>query len=372
VVLPFLPAGELTRYVLLTSVAVLAGRLVLVGLDVELPLLVRGRASEALRFLPLVRIAWLVLPITGAVWALASISAASAAFLAASTAATLLVGGLARTVSPGDFERLQTLPWVLFGIVAAGGWLEGADEFVMLRAGCQLVAQFAVVARLRARAGDSVAQEEPLAPTMIRAFRRSWLKLLSNLGMIGMLRGLVIWPSAFIPAATLDPVAFAVACGEALWQFGMVFGHRRYARFARELGSGRRPDPATVKWAAVVHFGILGAAAVGCVQIAASWPGLPFGLDPVAASWAAVYYALLCSYGLMRFLAWALGGRDASVVVSQLALVVTLGSVVLTLPPSAWFPAAAAAAALLVLWTARSVRDAAVPAAGSAEERAAS
>ncbi|MBT77585.1 MAG: hypothetical protein CL798_05295, partial [Chromatiales bacterium] len=60
-VLPFLPSGELARYLFITSVAVLCGRVLLLGLDGELPLVVRGEIGRARAFFPLILVGWCLL-----------------------------------------------------------------------------------------------------------------------------------------------------------------------------------------------------------------------------------------------------------------------------------------------------------------------
>ncbi|MGI9258388.1 MAG: hypothetical protein ACR2QQ_06110 [Gammaproteobacteria bacterium] len=347
-VMPFLPSGELASYVFATSIAVLVARLLLLGLDDELPLVVRADYARAKQLFPIVVFVWMLLPlIVGA--GVVSGSWLPYALLLGTTGATgLYLSGVVRTLSPADFERLQNLQWVLFGLLAVTQLFSTAESLIVLRSVCALSTQLLIVFKQRLFSLPSWQSMSKLLAELWDNAQHSWYKLASNLSLVGAMRGYILWPAALATGPRLDTVAFAVACGEALWQMGMVFAHRRYARFS-ELRDAVVGEGRSVIASAFVLVG-----AFSLVVLLGIWAVEYLGLFPSAHSSrmvaeAALFYIFLAGFCLLRFLLWSLRKFEWTVIGILIAIISVQGAIVYFFEPDKWFPIATVACMLALM-----------------------
>ncbi len=341
-VLPFLPSGELASYVFATSIAVLVARLLLLGLDDELPLVVRADYSRAKQLFPIVLIFWMLLPlIVGA--GIFSGSWLPYAVLLGTTGATgLYVSGVVRTLSPADFERLQNLQWILFGLLAVTHLFSTAESLIVLRSACAVSTQLLIVFKQRLFSIPSWSSMSKLLAELWSSAQHSWYKLASNLSLVGAMRGYILWPAVLSSGPRLDTVAFAVACGEALWQMGMVFAHRRYARFS-EVRDAVVSEGKSVIASAFVLVGALSLVVLSGIFGVEYLGWFPSAHSSRMVAEAALFYILLAGFCLLRFLLWSVRRFEWTVIGILVAIISVQGAIVYSLEPDYWFPGATVA-----------------------------
>ncbi|MBX3467218.1 MAG: hypothetical protein KF878_10020 [Planctomycetes bacterium] len=336
-VLPGLAPGEVTRYLLLTTAATLLGRLLCLGLDDELPLVVRGDVATA-RSLHRVSLYPLLggVALGGAALAAGAGSSDALAVVCAALvlAGTLVLIGLLRTLSPALYEWVINAPPVLLlGGAACMPAIDG-QGLVLLGAGAQ-----ALVA-LGAGVAAGLLQRRPAAPAVALRSRLSGgvHKLAASLLLIAQVRALGWLPSAVGDAAA-DALTYAVLVGEAGLQLANVAVQRHYGAYARGEGSPRlAARRGATAWAALAAAAAL---LVGLPLPAVSW------LDPAAAAWALVAAGALAATLEVRYFCWSRGldARPHLGLQAAWLLVVTL--VVVALPAPRWPAAAAAGTSLL-------------------------
>lgn len=346
-VLPFLPSGELARYLFITSIAVLCGRILLLGLDSELPLVVRGEVCRARSFFPVIMIGWsslILIALVGAGykngnWFL------YASLLGLASAIGLYLGGVIRTISPAGFEKLQNLPWIIFGIATLSGRYSTAENLTVLRVVCLVAAQVLIVLMLRVYGKFSVSGMLRLFMQLQRSIGKGWSKLISNLTLIGIMRGFILWPAILPVAPVMDDMAFAVACGEALWQLGMVFAHRRYVHYSLDPGLSSLQGSGAVSSSVVMVIAFI------CVTLATIGLANVFSVFPKAqSSWlvsqAAIFYPMLCGYCVLRFLLWSIRRYEWLIISIQVGIIILQGIFIFFMDPIYWMSASAIAALL--------------------------
>jgi len=248
----------------------------------------------------------------------------------------LVLGGLIHSLSPAKFERLLYLPWLLFGVFAITQLFTDAGELVLLRSLTLLAAQIVILWQCGLIVSPRLIGFPALFRTIKRAFRNSWSKLASNVSMIAILRGFIIWPGLFFSLEDLDKIAFAVACGEALWQLGMVFGNREYARYAVE---------AVVPSEVVKTIAVLAGMLCGFAWLAI-WTATEIGIFPASQSpnllvVAALFYAVLCGYSSLRFLLWSQRRFETGIFYLQTLIISGQVALVVLVDPPLWFGFAA-------------------------------
>ncbi len=343
-VLPFLPSGELARYLFITSVAVLCGRVLLLGLDGELPLVVRGEIGRARAFFPLILVGWCLLSLIALTgtgfeygrWFL------FAGLLGLASAIGLYLGGIIRTISPADFERLQNVPWIIFGVATLSGKFTSAADLTVLRVVCLVAAQVFIVFKLRVYGLLSVTGMLQLFMQLRGSLGKGWDKLISNLTLVGIMRGFILWPAILPVAPVMDDLAFAVACGEALWQLGMVFAHRRYAHYSTGSDKNAEQGRGAVSSSVVLVIILVGASLV-VIGLANAIAIFPKSQSVWLVSQAAVFYPMLCGYCVLRFLLWSIRKHEWLIIAVQVGIIILQGILVFFVDSVYWMSAAAIA-----------------------------
>jgi hypothetical protein len=186
----------------------------------------------------------------------------------------------------------------------------------------------------------------PLTALWKMALHQGSSRLLSNLFLLGFMRGLVLWPVWIGLAANLDEVAFAIAIGGVVSQFGLIPANRAYSRWCRS-NPHHRSD-----WKKAIYSGLvlgLGLAAVCLLGLAAvNWLGL---LPPQVQTLplliqALVFFALMPAFRFLRYLAWSRGLLGGWIAALTGVMFIITGAIVWFVPVAYWFISAAFVLAL--------------------------
>ena len=328
VVFPKLSEGSLGEYVFITTVSMIVGRSLVVGFDVQLPLLIRGRMDEARRWL----VAYAAILITCIVAAVTSVFIAdqkSAIFvLTACYAGHALLSGIVRSVNPASLELLGNLHTILFAVLVTLPFYFDGTSLAYLAAIGLLLAQVVVLLYMGGRFSRWPDSRARLAEVGV-AVRAGASKLVSNLTLALALRGIVIWPVFLAGEATSDTVGFAVGLGEGLWQLGMILVNRSYARFCGSASNRRAVLIETMSRSAlfVSMFAVAGFLIASNGDIIFEWLGT---LDWIVVGYLVTMYGMICCLHLIRYAAWSQGHRAIPLVV-MIALWVVWQAIVVVL-----------------------------------------
>lgn len=348
-ILPSFPAGEVTRYLLLTTAATLAGRLAALGLDDELPLVVRGDRGVArglgwLSGWPLVAAGLLGGAALVVGHGLAGTALVVGSGALAMTSMVLLLG-LVRTLSPALSERLANLPPLL--VLAAAFATPGLDaaRLVLLWAAAQAVC----VVGTALAAGLLARERLPTSALDLRVRLRSGTaKLASTLLLVLQMRALG-WAPAALGRPPDDALSLAVLVGEAGLQLGNVVALRHYADYARGEGTAalavRR---ALAGWLALAGAGAA-VAALLALGAGALLPGRASALDLRGLPWALAQAGALLATVEARYFLWSRGAPAGPQLATQALWLTAVGGVVLAAPPQSWLVATTAATSLVAV-----------------------
>lgn len=345
-VLPFMLPGELAAYMFATTIALLAARMLLLGIDLEIPLKIAGSLTEARKFASGLWVNWLLTIAAAALAFTAGGELWVTAFLTLTLASNLLLGGMVRTISPASFEQLTNIPMLIFAAAAISLQLEISNALLLTRAIAGLFVQTIIAARQQVIAKPSAEGCRFIAGELRQSLRAGWRKLLSNLSSRGLLRSFVLWPKAIQSVGLSDAIAFAVAIGEAVYQLGMVFANRRYAALANTVVVQRSELRLTFKLGASLTLVL---SLIGCagVFILTRFQWLPDDSNPYVLIQAMLFYAAMCIFSLAQFVAWTLRTHDWTAIISQLLLFLAIGVVILTFSETLWFALGTAGALLI-------------------------
>jgi hypothetical protein len=137
--------------------------------------------------------------------------------------ATFYFIGILRSYDPKYYELLTEIPWPLFVSISYIYELNSVNQFVMVFFGsyfsCHLLVYY--------KTNLGVYSKRDLS-NVIATFLKGRSKIVSNILLIFLLRGLVIW-SGFLGMQKDDSLAIAIAIGESFWQLCMVFVYRNYS-----------------------------------------------------------------------------------------------------------------------------------------------
>jgi hypothetical protein len=353
-VVPILGAGELAGYMYINSTALILSTIAILGLNEELPRVIAGNLGIARGyfkwFVSLNTVATLLLIVT-----LLLPSNALAILLFAFTAlAGRFLNGVVRSLNPAVFEQIQNVPWVLFLICAATLRLDNAVELIIARSASMCLVQwyaFRVISRSKRQASS---WEPTSLPAIIRrGLSRGISKLGANLLLLGVVRGPVILPVWLGLGGNLDTVAFAVAVGEMIVQFGIIPVNRAYAKWCRSIPTAHQDWVQTVTTclALVVGLSAVSLLAVFILGFAEFWPSNIASSNML--SQASVFYSLVVAFYLVRYLVWSRGILEYEVILlSALMFIATVG-IVLTIDMQFWFLSLALVFAITISMLAR-------------------
>ena len=278
-----------------TTIALLASRALLLGLDLELPLAIRGDEERAKVYAPGITIGWLATLFAGVWFLCARDLAAATALLTCSLVSNLFLGGTVRTLLPHSFERLINIPMLLFTAAAIVLQTETAVVLLCLRSIAALMVQVPIAVHHNVVVAPSVHRLHAIVSALREAIKSGWRKLISSLSMKSALRGFILWPKAAQSLALSDSIAFAVAVGDAVYQLGMVFANRRYALLSKQDSITANEIRATGGSGLVLSLIII-AAGIIAVYAANAFELIPALTTPMILNQAIIFYSLLCLF----------------------------------------------------------------------------
>ncbi len=337
VVCPSLPDGELGRFVFFSTTALMASRLMAVGLEDELPLYVKGKREVAQAWVPLYSGVALLALVAALFYVLSGELIFAVACLSLGYGAHSLLGGLVRSVDVRSYELLANCHWPVFFLMALWPTQWQADRLLILMWASLLFAQIIAVRKAALALRIGYRRLSDGARQLWPAIRAGRFKLASNLAMLGSMRALIVWPTLFKKTDGLDAIAFALSLGEAVWQLGMVLVNRRYARYCRQAGDRERNkrDSILVSWILLAVFAVLSLV----IMLATPW--LPDVIeDGRLVGMFIVFFGMMAGQNLLRYYVWSTGIFGwilFSLLVLQFLLI---GLIVLSLDQILWLPLA--------------------------------
>lgn len=345
-----LAPGELTQYVFITSVAVIAARILGVGLEEHFPLLVAGNKTTLQGFLPIVNVLVLIQALLAACILLFGLTLLTPVLLTTCYITTSFLAGLIRTVRVTGSERLRDLHWFAFGLLALLPVSWTANNLVLLMCACLMMVHWIEI-HLNHGSGISHAwvwsQINNVFTSLAEPIKQSWRKLVAGAMLLLMVRGIILWPKALGFEGILDDIAYALLLGEAFWQTAMIVVYRRFAFYCAFEGAFKR-----ILKDAVINVAVLcGYAGLACsvavalammnVEIAgfSNWP---------AVAWMIIFFGALSGYLLIRYLIWVHRDFDWRLTGFEITLVAAQGVIVTMLAQGYW-PMGLAISALILL-----------------------
>lgn len=260
-VAPHLPPGEFSSYVFLSTVALLAARLLSCGMSDQLVIELRGSRAEAARYTLAFRALFGV-----AILFFVATAFASGAWRAVALSIALVGGsmleGLLRACAPSQYERLTNLAPMLF----LGGCLAvspvTSSGLVTLFVFSTLLSQ--VVTGVASKLGFIGQPESSMVglQDLIRLARRGFGKMVAEFTLLANIRAVLIWPKIISGKLASDSLAFAITIAEAVSTLPMVVVNRNYARFA----ASPAPTPAP-RWSPILAIVFMAVAALGTFLI---------------------------------------------------------------------------------------------------------
>lgn len=346
-VIPVLLAGELTVYIYINSIALIIAIVAIVGMNDELPRIISGDAGKArgyFRSSIVLNIVVMLLLLAMFVWPSVPLGIA---LFGVATIASRFLGGIVRSVDPAVYERLQNLPWVLFIVSAVVLRLDNAFDLLIARAASTvLVTWYCLFALGRQTPDGAKTAPLPLPALFRRALSHGITKLLSNLSLLGISRAPVLLPVWLAMDADLDPVAFAVAVGEIVVQFGLIPANRAYAAWCRQ------PPTKLRDWYHAITLSLLLAAALAGLSIVILLIANAVQMLPEQApgnamlTQALVLYALVSAFYSLRYLVWARGVLEYRIVLLSLGMLAGCAVAILWVDIRIWFAACAGVAVI--------------------------
>lgn len=344
-VVPVLQSGELTVYIYISSIALIIAIIAIVGMNDELPRIISGDAGIARSFFrSCIGLNVVVMLLLAAMFVWPSVPLGIALFGFA-TIASRYVGGVVRSVDPAAYERLQNLPWVLFIIGAVALRLDNAFDLLLARAAATVLVTWYCLFALGSQTKDGT-KATPIALSTLfrRALSHGTTKLLSNLSLLGISRAPVLLPVWLAVEADLDPVAFAVAVGEIVVQFGLIPANRAYAAWCRQ------PPVKLRDWYYAITLSLLLAAGLAGLSIVILMIASALQMLPEQApgntmlAQALVFYALVSAFYSLRYLIWARGVLERRIVLLSAGMLAGCAVAIVYVDIGVWFAACAAVA----------------------------
>lgn len=354
-VIPILPEGELAIYVFVSSTAVIVATISILGLDEELPRIVAGDFNKARAyFLWFFALSFLALLALVATIVYPSVFLAVVLF-----SITILAGrylqGLVRSIDAAIQERLQNLPWVLFMAVVLVLRLDRAFDLIVVMTIAMGVVQWYGFSLVKMRQGGrkvSADSRVSLFSVIGLGLSHGISRLSSNLFLLGFIRGPILWPVWLGIDVQLDQIAFAIAVGEVVSQFGQIPVNRAYARWCRSTPVERRA------WRSAISSGVILGAALATISIVTlaivalfNWLPPQVQSSSILAQ-GLVFYSLVPAFRLLRYILWSRGILGLWISGVTFSMFVVGGIIILAFAIDYWF--LASVVVLIAAWVAMS------------------
>jgi len=337
-VIPRLPAGVLSGYMFASSIAVMGATALMLGLDEELPRVIRGSMASARAYIRwfflLSALAFVGLLILAAI---PSLNLAILVFLLA-VAAGRILGGIIRSLDPRINEQIQNLPWVIFIAIVVTFQLDQTVPLIAVMSASMLAVQY-VGAYLVLKRDNTSASLEPVSlMALIRhGLEHGWSRLASNLLLSSVMRSAIIWPVWFGYTGNLDQVAFAIAVGEIVAQFGRIPANQAYSRWCRVPPMRRIDWREAIISSLLLSIGLFAVSSAGIVALdLLGW--LPKQAENIELQIQALLLSsTIPAFRMVRYLLWSRGILANWIALLSAAMAILAAGVIYLLDASQWF-----------------------------------
>lgn len=330
---PRMPGGEFAKFLFWQSAGLLSARALAFGMLDELPVRVRGKAEESLKFWPLIR----TLQCVSLVMLLFAWSSDSPLLAGMSLVPIWVTGaimeGVIRTLSPVWSERALNWPWLLFVALLVLGGTGTSVHTLHLYATALLASQLSI--SFLAKPKGRLQEPLRLIPAgMISVIRHGSVKMVSDFTLIANQRAPVLLPALLAGALQSDRISFALAIADAVASLFMVIVNRNYILYCQHDVKARSVLLSVA--IIVTSMALVGAGAVLAGSVAPTlWPK---ALLPMDLFWTCLFFGAITAYQDARYYYWARNdGVYASIVVQLMALLAQAG-IILMLPSDYWLP----------------------------------
>jgi len=337
-VIPRLPAGVLSEYMFISSMAVIGATALMLGLDEELPRVIRGSVATArayLRWYSVLNVMGIIGLVTLATNA--SVYLAIVALLLALAAGKIL-GGIIRSIDPRINEQIQNLPWVSFIAIVIIFRIDETVTLIAVMAASFLAVQYLGAYLVLKRDNHSAAVE----PVALRALIRHGLehgssRLVSNVFLSTVIRSAIIWPVWFGYSGNLDQIAFAIAIGEIVAQFGRIPANQAYSRWCRNPPMLRSDWRGAILSSLILSVGLFVASSIGILLLdILGW--LPRQASNIELQMQALLLSsTIPAFRLMRYLLWSRGILANWIALLTVAMAILAALAIYSLDDTQWF-----------------------------------
>ncbi len=348
-IVPTLVQGELGIYIYISSTALIVATIGILGLNEELPRIVAGDISRAASYFTWFYILAVMLVVSLVVMVIYPGTLTGVVLLSLTLLTNRFLGGLIRSVDVAIHERQQNLPWVIFICIALILQIDTAFDLILIMSIAIIMVQWWSFISIRlvfhGDANDDIAS---LSNIVRQVLSNGAEKLISNLFVMGALRGPVLWPVWLGMGVNLDQLAFAVSLGEVVTQFGSIPVNRAYSRWCNFIPMHYK------EWLNTLYGGMLLWVLLASVSVMAIFFAQYFDFLPKQAPdmglfiSAMIFYSLVPAFRLLRYLLWSRGILGIYVVIASFILFGISALIVFSLPVDYWF--IASASLLLIVW----------------------
>lgn len=348
-VAPRLLGGELATYVLLSSIAVLAGRALSLGLEEQLPIRIAGNRPAAGTFSKFAEYLVALELLLALTFIVSGSQLVVTALLTACYVTTSFMAGLLRTVRIEGSERLRDMHWIIFGLLALTPVPWTATQMLALMCASLMGVQgFEIWCNRRSALRSSPPFSQVIADVFGQSLL-SWRKLFAGVALLAIVRGIILWPNMLVIGADLDQIAYALLLGEAFWQTTMVVVHRRYALYCVKGATDSQWMIRDVAGIILTIYAYAATVAVGLMLVSTLSDFSLSGFDDWnQVSFMVIFFASLSNYILLRYVVWVIRDFDWRFFAFELGFFLAQGIIVAIMPLALWQRSFALASIFLV------------------------
>ncbi|MCB1521830.1 MAG: hypothetical protein KDJ37_14830 [Hyphomicrobiaceae bacterium] len=333
-IVPMLPDQVYAQYLFLFTMALIVARVLSLGAEEHLPIMVGRDQGLAESYMPL----FVISSVAAVVAAGAHIATGEIYLIIAAVVAQLaagwVLGGLVRSHAPHVFERLLNLPVVIF-VAACFVWPPTSlSQLFLYYFATGLLVQLAIAANAGAFRRGRFDRMTTAIPALLNSLLPGLAKTTSNILVVMNSRAPVVLPGLMLGVVVSDATALAVSIAEAVWQIGMVISMRNYAAYCRgEAGLRRMKITCAASFTALVLLAI----PLLLIPLPISIPKI----DGPMIGWALILMGALLVLMEARYYVWAQRKGTVEVLAIQAALIAGDAAIVWLLDQHQWLPAMA-------------------------------
>jgi hypothetical protein len=337
-VIPKLQPGVLADYVFANSVSILGATLLVLGLDEELPRVIGGNKAKASAYMR-----WFyVLSAAGLVGisillAFPGKNLAILAMLLTVTAGRILTG-IIRSINPRVNEHIQNLPWAIFiAAVVVFDLSRSVEIIAAMTLSMALFQYWGVILVLKEGYKSIEVAPVPLLALVRHGLSHGLSRLASNFCLLGLVRGPILWPVWFRLTENLDSIAFAIAIGEVVAQFGRIPANHAYARWCRDVPLLRSDWAGAVVSSLLLSIGLFVLSSVGFTILwELGWlPAQARNIDLQIQ--ALLLSSTVPGFRMLRYLLWSRGVMGAWIAILTFSMLLLSVAVIYYIDIRQWF-----------------------------------